>query len=248
MDEKIVFALDEFLGFPIDEPAWVNFAQKHSIVTKNYDDMGLLTHHLQEKNITLSYLPVANYYHLKNDPCYIPIASALTGKSGSATMDVVLVVKKDSLYGKLADLRGLDIGYIHPYCTTSYFGLILLLQKNGFSIKNFFNDIVEVGPWQKQIDAVVEGRVAATVVYRDVWLKNTDNAQNTRIIDELAGLPTPLVIAHKSLAKEVSIEFFELLTHLKREDTSLFNGFIPYDNKRVESVFSLIDKQLVFER
>ncbi|AUR52271.1 phosphate/phosphite/phosphonate ABC transporter substrate-binding protein [Aquella oligotrophica] len=248
MNEQIIFALDEFLDFPIHEPTWLNFFRKHNIVIKNYDDMGLLTNHLKEKDIGISYLPVANYYHLKDDPRYVPIASALTGKSGSAAMDVVLVVKKDSPYNKLADLQNLDIGYIHPYCTTSYFGLILLLQRNGFSINNFFNNIVEVGAWQKQIDAVVAGEVAATVVYRDVWLKNVDNAQNTRVIDELDGLPTPLIIVHKSLAKEIVIEFFELLNNHKMNGISLFNGFIPYDRNRVENIFSSIDKQLVLEK
>jgi len=79
----------------------------------------------------------------------------------------------------LRQLKGAKLGYINTYCTTSYFAPSILLARDGLALNDFF-DAFAVAPWQGQIDAVVDGRIDATMVYEDVWLARPSNAAETR--------------------------------------------------------------------
>ncbi len=247
MKSEIVFALDENLGFPILDENWQEFISKNNLKIENYDNMQLLTQVLIEREIGISYLPVANYYYLRNDGRYLPIANARTAKTHSSTMESVLVVEKNSDFNTIEELYQQKIGYIHPYCTTSYFALILLLKQKGFSIKNFFSEIVEVGAWQKQIDAVISGSVAATMVFKDVWLSNPLNAEKTRVIAEVTGLPTPLIIVNSRLVAGYLEEFKNMLFSNmsgKKNKAKLFSGFIPFEEKAVKNMLAEVSAVL----
>ncbi len=65
--------------------------------------------------------------------------------------------------------------------------------------------------WQAQVDAVISGRVDATMVQIDVWQKNSKNAEESKIIAKLEKLPSPIIIVKKPLEEAFKKEFTSLL-------------------------------------
>ena len=121
---------------------------------------------------------------------YRGIASAITPITHRPSQSSVFIVAKSNPATHWTDLRGKRLGYINAYCTTSYFSPSILLAREGFSLREFFNAF-PVAAWQGQIDAVVTGSIDATMVYEDVWLACPDNAERTKILARLDDLPTP---------------------------------------------------------
>jgi phosphonate transport system substrate-binding protein len=205
-----------------------------------YGDMARLTADLRQGVRALAYLPAANYFYLRDDPSYEPVASALYAADQTPRLSSLLVVAKSSGITTLGQLRGKRLGYAHRYCTTSYFAPALLLLANHDAIADFFAALVPVPPYQGQIDCVAAGRVDATMVEEDVWLKRPANAEATRVIARRDGLPTPLVIVGGSPGDNFRRELRQLLfSHRPRvAPATLFSGFVPYQRQQVEEFFA----------
>jgi phosphonate transport system substrate-binding protein len=188
----------------------------------------------------LAYLPAANYFYLRDDPSYEPVASALHAADRTPRLSSLLVVAKPSGITALDELRGSRLGYAHPYCTSSYFAPALLLLENHHAIADFFAALIQVPPYQGQIDRVIAGEVDATMVQEDVWLKTPANAEATRVIARRDGLPTPLVIVGAGAGGAFREELGRLLfSHRPRvTPTTLFAGFAPYQRQQVEGFFA----------
>jgi phosphonate transport system substrate-binding protein len=233
-------AHDRNLGFPVDDPAWREFLDRHGIHAAAYDDMAKLTADLKQGVTAFAYLPAANYFYLRDDPSYEPVASALYAADQTPRLSSLLVVAKSSGITALDRLRGGRLGYAHRYCTTSYFAPALLLLENHDAIADFFAALIQVPPYQGQIDCVVAGRVDATMVQADVWLKAPANAEATRVIARRDDLPTPLVIVGANTGDEFKKDLRQLLfSHRPRiTPTTLFAGFVPYQREQVEEFFA----------
>jgi phosphonate transport system substrate-binding protein len=237
---KPTFAHDGNLGFPVDDPAWREFLDRHGIHVAAYDDMAKLTIDLEQGEKAFAFLPAANYFYIRDDPSYEPLASALYAANQTPSLTSLLVVAKSSGITTLDQLRGRRLGYAHRYCTSSYFAPALVLLEHHAAIADFFAALIPVPPYQGQIDAVVAGRVDATMVQEDVWLKTSANAEATRVIARRDGLPTPLVIVGTNTGGEFKEELRQLLlSHRPRiTPTTLFAGFVPYQRQQVEEFFA----------
>jgi phosphonate transport system substrate-binding protein len=233
-------AHDGNLGLPVDDPAWRDFLDCHGLHGAAYDDMAKLTVDLKQSVTACAHLPAANYFYLRDDPSYEPVASALYAADQTPRLASLLVVAKSSAVTTLDQLRGGRLGYAHRYCTTSYFAPALLLLENHDAIADFFAALIQVPPYQGQIDCVVAGRVDATMVQEDVWLKTPANAEATRVIARRDDLPTPLVIVGANPGGEFKKDLTQLLfAHRPRiTPTTLFWGFVPYQRKQVEEFFA----------
>ena len=232
-------AHDGNLGLPVDDPVWREFLDRHGIRPAAYDDMAQLTADLKRSVDAAAYLPAANYFYLRDDPAYEPVASALYAANGSPRLSSLLVVAKSSGITALDQLRGRRLGIAHRYCTTSYFAPALVLLENGDAIADFFAALIQVPPYQGQIDSVLAGRVDATMVQEDVWLKTPANADTTRVIARRDNLPTPLVIVGAKTGGEFKQDLARLLFSPPPAitPTTLFSGFIPYQRQQVEEFF-----------
>jgi phosphonate transport system substrate-binding protein len=235
-----ILAHDGNLGLPVDDPAWREFLDCHGMHAAAYDDMAKLTVDLKQSVKAFAYLPAANYFYLRDDPWYEPVASALYAADRTPRLSSVLVVAKSSGITALDQLRGRRLGYAHRYCTTSYFAPALVLMENHHAIGDFFAALIQVPPYQGQIDCVVAGRVDATMVQEDVWLKTPANAEATRVIARRDNLPTPLVIVAANTAGEFKKDLRQLLFshHPRITPTTLFSGFVPYQRQQVEGFFA----------
>jgi phosphonate transport system substrate-binding protein len=240
MHTKVMFAMDKNLELPIKDPVWEQFFLKFGIAPALYTDMAKLTEKLKENTTLLSYIPTANLFYIRSDPYYTPIANAIFSMSSNSKISSLLVVAKKSPIQTLAQLKGKALGYIHPFCTTSYFSPALLLWRNHFSIHKFFSLLKQVGAWQSQIEAVISGEVDATMVSEDVWLKLPRNAELTKIIAREENLPCPLIVVGKGIDKTLLKELKEILFSYKpiAHSKDMFNGFIPYQKEQTEKFFS----------
>lgn len=233
-------AHDSNLGLPVEDPAWREFLDRHGIQVAAYDDMAQLTVDLKQSVKACAYLPAANYFYFRDDPAYEPVASALYAADQTPRFSSLLVVAKSSGITALDQLRGRRLGYVHRYCTSSYFAPALVLLENHAALADFLAALIPVPPYQGQIDAVVAGRVDATMVQENVWLSTPANAEATRVITRKDDLPSPLVIIGANTSGEFKRDLRQLLfSHRPRiTPTTLFSGFVPYQRQQVEEFFA----------
>jgi phosphonate transport system substrate-binding protein len=216
------------------------FLDGHGLHAAGYTDMAALTADLKQDVKAIAYLPAANYFYLRDDPSYEPVASALYAGDQTPRLSSVLVVTKASGITTLDQLRGRRLGYVHRYCTTSWFAPALLLWENHAAITDFFAALIPIPPYQGQIDCVVAGRVDATMVQENVWLATPANAEQTRVIARKDDLPTPLVIVAANAGDEFKKELRHLVLSHRPPITpaTLFAGFVPYQRQQVEEFFA----------
>ncbi len=248
MSGEITFAIDVNLGLPIHNQQWQQFFNKFNIKAIEYDNMKDLTDDMEKNTLTFSF-PAANFSYFKDDKFYTPIANALFAANQTCKISSLLVVSRESQINILSDLKGKTLGYIHRFCTTSYFAPTLLLWRNHFSIHHFFSSMKEVGAWQLQIDAVINGTVDATMVQEDVWYRLPTNAEKTKIIAKEENLPSPLVICAQDVNKELKKEFTELLLSFPKlpvPSGALFNGFVPFQKDEIEKFYANVTKALFY--
>ncbi len=239
MGSPLTFAYDGNFRFHVDDPAWQQFFAAHDLRPVRYDDMAELTQALTDTVQTCAYLPAANYFYVRDDRSYEPVASALYAADGQPSLASLLVVASGSAVTELEELRGGRLGYVHRFCTTSYFAPAILLQDHGYSIDDFFEELVVVRAYEPQIDAVVAGRIDATMVQEDVWEKTPDYARTTRMIARKDQLPTPVVIVDADADQGLKDDLNRLVLSYRPTSApdTLFAGFVPYQREQVENFF-----------
>jgi phosphonate transport system substrate-binding protein len=202
--------------------------------------MAELTLALSDSVQTIAYLPAANYFYVRENPWYEPLASALYAADGTPDLTSVLVVRAADDVTELGQLRGGTLGYAHKYCTTSYFAPALLLHDHGASIADFFERLDVVAPYEGQIEAVLDGRIDATMVQEDVWRKTPENARTTSVIARKEHLPTPLLVVEASADAGLKRDLTQLVLSNRPAITpnTLFSGFVPYRRGQVEEFFA----------
>ncbi|MGE7386351.1 phosphate/phosphite/phosphonate ABC transporter substrate-binding protein [Streptomyces sp. NPDC004126] len=238
------FLYDANLRLEVDSPEWSAFVGTYGIHVTGYrGDMAPLTKQLEIHAATFSYLPVLNYFHLRNDPTYAPIASAVYAADGTTGIPSLLVVPAHSTVTTAADLRGKRLAIAHRFCTTSFLAPALLVHDLGSRIDEFFGELVTTSPYEGQVEAVVTGSADATFIQEDVWLKDPANAERTRVIARRDHLPTPLFIAGKEAPPQLRSAVLDFLLSYRtpRKDSVLFSGFAPYDASAVERTFRIAE-------
>ena len=246
-DPKPTFAYDANLGLQVDDPSWRDLLDRHGLDVAPYKgDMAQLTKDLSSDPVTLAYLPAANYFYLREGGLYHPLASAVYAASGSSSFTSLMVVSAQSDIAILDELRGRKLGYAHRDCTSSFFAPAILLYEHSLDIAELFAELVEVPPYQGQIDAVVAGRVDATMVDEDVWRRGKANERDTRVIGRRTGLPTPLLIVSAEADEALVREIRELALSHRPATTAetLFAGFVAYDRRKVEGFYGIAGEAL----
>lgn len=245
MDETLIFAIDRNLGFLDKDPHWQSLFEKFHIRVVFYDDMKKLTEDLEKNTIPFAYLPSAEFFYFKGDRYYTPIANAIFTATGTTSNRAVLITAKESPIASFEGLKGKKLGYIHPYCTSSYFAPALFLKQHNYSIHQFFSELKQVGAWQSQIDAVIAGKVDATMVLENVWRHLPENAQKTKILAFQDQLPSPVVLCGKDVDEKLKEGLKEALFSYKEINPhALFSGFVPFQQEQVHAFFSQAEQAL----
>jgi phosphonate transport system substrate-binding protein len=232
MNNQFVFAHDTNLGFPVDTPQWQSFFQRHQIKVAGYECMDKMVADTQKDIPTIAFLPVGGAFYL-NDSEYQSIVSATVGTKCSTQMTSYLVVKKDSEVNSLEQLKNKTLSYINLSCTTSYFAPALLLAEKGYTLNNFFKELIPVDGFAALLESVVSGKADSTMIWQRVWQEHPELAAQVNIIDELANLPTPIIIIKKEVDESLKQGFLqELLASPPMK--GLFSGFVPYQKEQTE--------------
>lgn len=237
-DRRVEGGFDANLDFPLDDPDWASFSKAAHCAITSYADLDILTTALRQHLFDFSYLPSASCFFLR-DAAYRGLASALTPRTRRPSQNSVLVVSKANPAASWHDLRGKRLGYINTYCTTSYLAPSILLAREGFTLKDFFVAF-PVAAWQGQVDAVVDGSIDVTMVYEDVWLARAENAERTKIIARLDGLPTAAFIVRSDLDASVCNSLKQALLGLSSESgpAALYAGFADYQDASMQRFFA----------
>jgi phosphonate transport system substrate-binding protein len=233
---------DANLDFPLLDSYWAPLLKSGRCQIASYTDLEALTEALLAHLLDFSYLPSANCYFPRRDPLLRGVASACSPRTGKPVQSSVFVVKQSNPATSWRELRGKRLGYINTFCTTSYFSPSILLAREGLELNTFF-DAFAVPAWQGQIDAVIAGRIDATMVYEDVWLARPENASETKIIDRLDGLPTPPFIARTDVDRAfIATLKSELLAYKPHPTPStLYAGFADYQGDAMQRFFAELE-------
>ncbi len=234
------FAYDGNFRFDEHDPVWRDFFTAHAVTPVRFDDMAELTAALQASVQTVSYLPAANYFYVRDSEDYEPFASAVYAAESSTSLTSVLVVSAASDVHSVEQLRGSRYGFVHEYCTTSYFAPALLVHKHGDTLASFFSRLVRVAAYEPQIEAVIAGEVDCTMVQEDVCVKHPEYAETTRVIAREVDLPSPVVIVDRAISTELRRDLQDVVFGYRPEITSdtLFAGFVPFEHDRVTRFFT----------
>ena len=236
-NHRIEGGFDANLDFPFDDAAWTAFARSTACSITSYTDLDVLTTALRQQLFEFSYLPSSNCFFLRDAP-YRGIVSAMTPITKRAAQSSVFVVAKENPATSWHELRGKRLGYINTYCTTSYFSPSVLLGREGFVLKDFFNAF-PVAAWQGQIDAVLSGGIDATMVYEDVWLAQPSNAERTKILARLDDLPTPPFIVRTNVDETLVDQMKQTLLGLPAHGKdALYAGFAEFQDARMQRWFA----------
>ena len=235
---RLEAAFDANLDFPLDDAGWAAFSKGTHCAVTSYTDLDILTTALRQQLFEFAYLPSANCYFLRDAP-YHGVVSAVTPITRRPMQSSVFIVAKSNPVTSWHQLRGKRLGYINTYCTTSYFAPSILLARDGFSLKGFF-DAFPVAPWQGQIDTMLAGGIDATMVYEDVWLAQPSNAERTKVLARLDGLPTPPFIVRASMDTAVEAELKQTLLGLTPAvgPATLYAGFAEYQDALMQRLFA----------
>ena len=246
MPGPLTFAYDGNFRFDTEDPAWRSFFTSHGVEPVRYDDMAELTEALRGSIQTVAYLPAANYFYVRDIGDYEPVASAVYAAENSTSLTSVLIVRADGGVNDVEQLRGGSYGYVHKYCTTSYFAPAILVHEHGATLQSFFGRLVQVAAYEAQVEAVLAGEVDCTMVQEDVWLKHPEYAKTTRVIAREASLPTPLVIVdrHADAALRGDLDDVVLGHRPPITGDTLFAGFVAFERDQVSRFFAAAERAL----
>lgn len=106
---------------------------------------------------------------------------------GSTGYVSVMLVKADSAYEKVADLKGKKLGYADPNSTSGYLVPVVALAKEGFKDTEFFGSTVFAGGHEQSVLSVVNGDVDAGVTWASgvgKWEEGYSNGNLRKMVDK----------------------------------------------------------------
>ncbi|MFD8888828.1 phosphate/phosphite/phosphonate ABC transporter substrate-binding protein [Streptomyces erythrochromogenes] len=239
---------DANLRLDVEGSEWSAFLKSNNVKPIGYNgDMVPLTQQLKSHAATFSYIPAMNYFYLRRDPAYEPIASAVSAEDGTTSIRSALIVSASSSITDAVQLRGKRLAIVHRFCTTSFLAPALLIHDLGSRIDDFFSELIVVSAYEGQVDAVVDGSADATFVQESVWLKDSANAERTRVIAHRDHLPTPLFIVDRAISRQLKSDILNFLLRYKQpiDDSVLFSGFAPYGGGSVREVFRMAEAAML---
>ncbi len=146
------------------------------------------------------------------------------------------VVKKDSAYQKLEDLKGKNVCFSSPVSTSGYvaplgklveLGIVTKPEGKEADPKTFFSNAVFGGGYQQCWTALQSGQVDVTIIAGDVPEKLYQEVlAGTRVIAEQGPIPSHALILSKKLDPVTRGQVIEAFKKLCGENRALMRNFI----------------------
>jgi phosphonate transport system substrate-binding protein len=237
------FVLDQNLGLPACAEPWTSTLAAVGIAAEETADLAAIDQALADHRPDIAYIPTADFHRMvrSGEEHYRGLAIATSKFTGNPRQTSLLVVSADDPATGLKDLTGADYGYINTSCTSSYFAPAILLNRIGETWDTFWHSR-PVAAWQGQIDAVVAGKIRATMVLEDVWRTATANAGTTKVIGQYDNCKPPVVIARTNLGQAICGTLLDALLAWEPDWSGIYGGLKPYYYADVHPFFHDLDQ------
>ncbi|MBI2887036.1 MAG: phosphate/phosphite/phosphonate ABC transporter substrate-binding protein [Chloroflexi bacterium] len=159
------------------------------------------------------------------------------------------VVRKDSPFTSLAELKGQKVSLPSPLSTSGYVAPLARLVELGLirpegkeaDPKQFFGEVALSGGYAQSWEALKSGQVEAAVIAGDVAEKlYREVLDNTRVVEKQGPIPSHAVVFSKDLADPLRSQLHSALLELGNPDqralmrkfiSGIFVGFKPATNE-----------------
>ncbi len=242
----IKFILDSNLGLPVAEKPWSTILSEAGITAEPTTNLTYIDRVLADHQADIAYVPAPDFYRAgaKRDHHYRGLAIATSKFTGQPIQRSLLVVRKDDPATGLKDLARAKCGYINKSCTSSYFPLAILLNRQGIKLDEYLA-IEPVKPWQGQVDAVRAGTVRATMILEDVWKMTPQNQDETKVIGQFDGCIPPVVVVRDGLDEAVRRRLLDALISWIPPWEGVYGAFKPYYYADAQAFFHDLDLDLL---
>ena len=162
---------------------------------------------------------------------------ATTMKNGAEAYTGMLVVKEDSPYKTLKDLKNKKMGFVDPGSSSGYKYPVALLLKDGIAPEAFFKSVFFLGNHSNVTDALVEGSIDVGAT----WSDNFNDAQKKhknalRILMKTEPIPYDAIVVSQKSGNELASKLSQILSRInintKDDDGNPImgdnNGLLPY--------------------
>ncbi|VEG38560.1 ABC transporter, phosphonate, periplasmic substrate-binding protein [Mycolicibacterium flavescens] len=234
------FVVDQNLGLPACDEPWTTLLAAEGISAAESTDLAGIDRALAQHQPDIAYVPAPSLHRLlrSGDHHYRGLAIATSKFTGEPRQTSVLVVRRDDAASGLDDLAGAQCGYINTSCTSSYFAPAILFTGQRKLAMHF----VAVPPWQGQIDAVVSGRVRATMVLEDVWKMTPENASTTRIVARYDNCRPPVVLVKEAVDNASCATLLDALLTWVPDWSGVYGALKPFYYADVHGFFHDLDQ------
>jgi phosphonate transport system substrate-binding protein len=183
--------------------------------------------------------------------CVEPVVAALD-KDGNLGYNSVLIVKTESQYKSIDDLKGKLVARTEPNSNSGYLVPMVEFAKLGKPLDAFFKSPVSGGHTQSVL-GVLNGTYDAAFTWttkddgygqlRTMIDKGLLKRDQIRILWSSDLVPAPPVIVHKDLPADLKAEMAKFFTELHKDRMDLAEavahgktrGFVPVNHKNYES-------------
>lgn len=212
--KELVLGFDDNLGLPND------FSEKVNLKIKSYHEFAPMLEDFKKGKVTLIFLPVGTLPYVGHK--YELIAQASFRIGGTNRIDTKLVTAKNLT---LEDVSKAKIGRINPYCTTSFWALLIYLKNR--CPKGTKIDFIETNGFQDLLFKIAAQEVDVAMVWDVILQNNPDATKKVHELGSHSNLPTPVIIANSPIPEKIK----HAITHFKSEDPSplFFNRFTDVD-------------------
>lgn len=215
LKKELTLGFDDNLGLPLV------FLEQSNLKTKPYHDLSSMLSDFKNEVTQLIFTPAGTLPYINRYYELIAQASFRLGDTNRITAHLVTAGEIS-----LSDVTESKIGRINPYCTTSFWGLLIYLldkTKKGTTI-----DFIETNGFQDLLIKTANKEVDVAMVWDIVSDTNPDVAKKTHSLGIKHDLPTPVIIANTPIPESL----INKITHFKSAtdvENLFFNGFMEVD-------------------
>jgi hypothetical protein len=223
------FGFDDNLGLP------AKFSAYAGVNLKSYHELGEMVEDFEKQNLSMMFIPCGTLPYLTK--FYTIIAQATLGRDYNTFINVKLVTAQDlSLEQSVKN----SFGRINPYCTTSYWGLLLFLMEHYPSAKTIH--FIQTEGFQDLLLKTHQKAFGCGMLWDKVLEQNPLITKELKVLGEKSNLPTPVIVANTA----VDSALIHRLTHFRFEEKNgFFNGFTRPNLSFINSFLEQMKKALI---
>ncbi|MDZ7761448.1 MAG: phosphonate ABC transporter substrate-binding protein [Desulfovermiculus sp.] len=211
---------------------------------------------LKAKKIELAWFGPAAFARawIVTDKQAVPLAAEID-KDGGFGYYGVIIVRKDSPYHNLEDLKGVKFGFADPNSTSGYQAPRFFLEKNeGLDVDSYFGSTTFSGSHESSVKMLIDGQFDAVATW---WTNEKKSSMSRmenkgmiepgqyRIIWKSPRLPSDPFTVHASAPEDMKKDITQALLHMHTKDPQAFKALMGA-SQRLQKV-SLEDYQPVID-